>query len=692
MIEFQSVQIEGYKSYSEKTNFNFRNNGLWHILGKNGSGKTNLIEAIGWCLTGKTFKSLKADQVVNWKSPKKGVAVILSFKADGVQYRIERFRKHKTGKNDVRFFKAENRVETNDPQKEIYDILGLTWEELLASVIYLAEDFHSFIEQTPEERQRFLEHIFQLDRFDAAYNIAVEDRKNGKRNIASLEEKERSLTQIIERIDSEERQIRTQKENFEEQKLNKINMLQSELSNLQSFDLSAIKLAWEKHTNNCSILDQSKQRVRTIEGNIQTIQFKAQDDVNKYGNEINRLQSGINRLRSLDVQEQSEYNRRLVSIEAEQQRVITDIERNKSRAKDLLTKKAEYETAIVHLEQHGENCVTCGQVLPPGVSGARKAELQNTMQAITKSLQDIIPVLTALEKKKTDFQTTIANIQVPIARDAEIQVAQEQLQHLTENPPIMEKSLELEGFRQALADAQILVAKINTEVVNFKAPLTLNEIAVKEKQIITTQAALETAKVAINPYQDSYERNRKLAQEQAEIKTNNAKEMEKERINLLHIEHVAEIFKSRIKASVMGSIVPAFNHALSVGLQVLFPEISVSFNSALELALELDGIAVDNSKSLSTGQRARINFAVCLAVYETLRSIRGVMFNAVFFDEVLDFGLDVNGQQTVFELLRNLGQAVYVVSHREPSSLADFDGTIQVQRENGVTKLIEAAA
>ncbi len=57
-MEFKKLEMNGFKSFSEKTNFLIEN-GLTGIVGPNGCGKSNIVEALRWCMGENSAKSMR---------------------------------------------------------------------------------------------------------------------------------------------------------------------------------------------------------------------------------------------------------------------------------------------------------------------------------------------------------------------------------------------------------------------------------------------------------------------------------------------------------------------------------------------------------------------------------------------------------------------------------------------------------
>ncbi len=63
MLKLRKVELVGFKSFCEKTHITFSGSGLTCIIGPNGCGKSNIVDAISWVLGEQSHKSLRAERM-----------------------------------------------------------------------------------------------------------------------------------------------------------------------------------------------------------------------------------------------------------------------------------------------------------------------------------------------------------------------------------------------------------------------------------------------------------------------------------------------------------------------------------------------------------------------------------------------------------------------------------------------------
>jgi len=133
-----SLSLQNFKRYKE-AEFNF-NLGLTGLLGRNGSGKSTIFEAIIFALYGesKTKKELIRNSSANSKD---AVVVKLQFNIDGKEYLIERELRGKSLTAKANLFDSSKELiatSVKEVNKEIVKLIGMS-KEAFVNTIYASQ-------------------------------------------------------------------------------------------------------------------------------------------------------------------------------------------------------------------------------------------------------------------------------------------------------------------------------------------------------------------------------------------------------------------------------------------------------------------------------------------------------------------------------------------------------------------------
>ncbi len=243
------LEIENFRSIQTKITLDIKP-GLFSIEGinmdepasKNGCGKSSLISALYWCLTGSALTNeVLADEVVNIKTGK-DCRVTVYIDSNQGEIKIMRTRKDSELGNSL-FLEIANQDlschKIADTQQRINQLIKIPFD-LLHSTIMMTSDMKSaFSELSPQQRIQALESIRDYSVWDKVRDEANKDIKeynkeiqDAKLNASSLEG---SLNTHLQLLNKTQAELANLQNTFNLQSIeNQIAMNQSEIKKLET--------------------------------------------------------------------------------------------------------------------------------------------------------------------------------------------------------------------------------------------------------------------------------------------------------------------------------------------------------------------------------------------------------------------------------------------------------------------------
>ena len=245
-INFESLKIKNFLSVGNDEIFlNFKT-GITLITGnnrdkggKNGVGKSSIIEALYWSLFGSTIRELKKSNQIIHNQTNKNCLVELNFSV----HKNKTFKKYKIIRslepNKVFLYENEENITRSSMPKTdelIVEILGANAEVFQNAVIMTINNTTPFMAQKKVDKRKFVEGVLNLGIFS---DILLEVRQDYNEAKKDLENKGNNFNTLLKRQVSYKESI----EGAEKIKIEKIKKLQSkiEFNNESIKDISSKK-------------------------------------------------------------------------------------------------------------------------------------------------------------------------------------------------------------------------------------------------------------------------------------------------------------------------------------------------------------------------------------------------------------------------------------------------------------------
>ncbi len=325
------LELLGFKSFQQKTNVNFTK-GMTAIVGPNGCGKTNIVDALRWCLGEQKSSTLRSDKMENVifngtanKKPMGMAEVSLTIQNDkGVL---------PTEYSEVvitrRIFRSgESEYLLNKNICRLKDITNLFMDTGMGANAYSVIELkmvESILNNKTDERRVMFEEAAGVNKYKLRRRLTLKKLDDVK---ADLDRVNDIVSEVEKKVNSLERQAK---------RADKYNNLSSTLRELE-IDLTEREYSlFNKQKQEAIILKEEALKTRI---NIDSELAQLEDELTALKSELNSLDTDL-REKRISINHQTEL------IHKHQQEISVSEERKKS----LLSNIEKFKAEIVELQQ-----------------------------------------------------------------------------------------------------------------------------------------------------------------------------------------------------------------------------------------------------------------------------------------------------------------------------------------------------
>ncbi len=460
-MRLEKVVLDGFKSFADKTEFLF-DCPITGIVGPNGCGKSNVVDAVKWVLGEQSAKSLRsgqmADVIFSGSSSRKAVGCAevslfisnttgqLPIETDEVQ--ISR-RIYKSGESEYRI---------NNKPCRLKDIRELFMDTGIGVKAY------SIIEQGQVDQLLTSSKVDRRDIFEEAAGIS-KYKAHKKEALRKLEQTEQNLLRLADILGEVQKQLRSVK--LQAGKARSYLQYTQRLKELQiNYSLVEYHKIITSRTDKRTALAEIEQSFALLVAEI------ARNDasISGLGNEIIETENEINRTDNSLVAVQSKIEQQLQRIEFLRTRIAEFQSRKETSSQKVDTLREQQKSFENDLKRYKDEQLNCEQIFQ---------EKTAAVEQLQKALSEITAQCSSLEADLEDEKSGIIDI---VRRTA-------QLHNEIQSISVYRSSLASQKDRLAgrANSAQVEIEKLLTEKAQYTA--RMNDI---EKVLVELQDSLES--------------------------------------------------------------------------------------------------------------------------------------------------------------------------------------------------------
>ncbi|MEO2069409.1 MAG: chromosome segregation protein SMC [Desulfurobacteriaceae bacterium] len=624
----KSLKLKGFKSFADETEIRF-SKGINCIVGPNGCGKSNIVDALKWIIGDTSIKGMRADNIkdiifkgAEGRKPSKVAEVSILLAEDDLfseNSKVLLTRKVKTN-GDSEFLINDRKVRLKDI-KDFFTSIGLGAKDY---AFFEQGQIDRVLRMKPSERKVLIDEAAQVLSFK-------EKREETLRKLSEAEQNLENVKNIINEVGKNLRNLKNQAEKAKE--FQSLKKLERELElKLLGFELRNLRLKRD-----------------VLEGSLKVFQ----EDRTSLEREIANLEATLESLRNefeTITKEIEETSKELAEIEKSKKEASVkkdflgkEIERLKKEIEEKTFEREEKFKKIQKVKNELEELLLEEEKLKLEISKLEKEEKQkeNKLNLLLKEKTEIEKAIKDLRSKLSSITTQISKIQLDVAREEErfksyknlkaklpkelSELDREKEYYSIELKRLLEKE---ENLKEELKSLEAEVEKVKEEKreLTFRIDQLEEEIASKKEDVAVLKSRIESTKKFLSTF--NFGRLEKKIVESG--KAGKVKGFVGLLINFLEVKDGFEKVVERI-VSLLGAGIILENFE-----DVLWVKDRIKGNGEVWLlSLDLDPVEVSKVE----GAEPLLNFVK--PKDEKFRNLINVLFNGVFFVEKTEKAIEL---------------------------------------------------
>lgn len=198
MIKFKHISYKNFLSIGNKPmEYDFIEDQFYLIKGKNGSGKSLLIDALCFVLYGKAYRKIKLEKLVNWINEKE-CRVEIEFEVGSNEYKVVRGIKPNIFEVYINGKKQKEDADRRTQQKLFeQNILKMDLNTFKQLVVLGSKSYKPFMRMGKPEKNIIIEDLLNIGVYNIMYQVTKGKLSTTEKNIDFLREKAKKSQNAI---------------------------------------------------------------------------------------------------------------------------------------------------------------------------------------------------------------------------------------------------------------------------------------------------------------------------------------------------------------------------------------------------------------------------------------------------------------------------------------------------------------